>query len=101
MCIDEILQGGAKLLFVLLAIIAITKEVPAGHNHRGNVAVPLGTGVVLEREPTELNLVPTLVLVITIREAEKTEVSETKYRKFALNCLLIDMLIFDNVAGGC
>lgn len=69
MCVDEILQGRAKLLFELLAMMPIAKEVATCHNHRGNVAVPLGTGIVLEREPTELSLVSTLVFVIAVREA--------------------------------
>ena len=66
---DEILQGRAKLLLVLLAVMPIEKEVPACHNHRDNVAVPLGTGIVLEREPTELSLVSTLMFVIAVRQA--------------------------------
>ena len=69
MCVDKILQGRAKLLFVLLAMTRIVKEVPACHNNRGNVAVPLGTGIVLEREPTELSLLSSLVFVVAVREA--------------------------------
>ena len=63
---DEIVQGRAKLLLVFLAVMPIEKEVTACHNHRGNVAMPLGTGIVLEREPTELSLVETLVFVIAV-----------------------------------
>lgn len=98
---DETLQGKAKLVFVLLAMREIVEEIPACRNHCVDMAVPLGTGIVLEREPTELSLVSTLVLVIALREAGKAQVSETKRCEFALNCLHVDMLILDNVAGGC
>ena len=100
MCVDETLQGRGKLL-ALLAMMLIVKKVPACRNHRVDMAVPLGTGIVLEREPTELSLVSTLVFVIALREAGKTQVSETKRCEFALNCLLIDMLILDDVTGYC
>jgi hypothetical protein len=63
--------------------------------------MPLGAGIVLEREPASLGFFFAFVFVIAIRQAEKTEVSEAKYCEFALNCLLIDMLILDDVSSSC
>jgi hypothetical protein len=47
-------------------MMPIKKEVAVCRNHRGNVAVPLGTGIVLEREPTQLSLVSAFVFVIAV-----------------------------------
>lgn len=50
-----------------LAIISIIKEVTARLNYRTDVAVPLRTGVILEREPTELYFLFAFGLVVIIR----------------------------------
>jgi len=63
--------------------------------------VPLRAGVILEREPAELDLAPTLVLVVAVGGAEKTEVSETEDCEFALDLLYIDVLVLDDEAGAC
>jgi hypothetical protein len=64
------------------------------------VAVPLGTGIVLEREPTPLRFLETFVVVIAVGQAEKTQVFETPHCKLTLDCLLVDMLVLDDIAGG-
>lgn len=104
MSVHKILQRGTKhvsMILVSMTLARIMEEIATHLDHGADVAVPLRTSIVLEREPAEFHFLVAFALGVCFRIANQTQVSQTEHRKLAMDGLCIDVLVPDDVAKSC